>query len=185
VSRDSVFLRVVPEMNLDFSSERQADCIGESVLSVKNLTDSLMAEDKLYFDFGDGFTSDMDEIDHVFAQSGEFNVKLVGVREFCVTEKILPMVFGPIKLPNVITPGNEDDKNDTFTIQYGDKPGPTPDDYGFTTSIIIYDRWGRKVYDNPDYKSDWAGGDLSAGVYYYEVSVKDHATCKGWVQLVK
>jgi hypothetical protein len=184
-TRDSVFVRVVPKLVPEFSFSRKSDCTGESLLSVKNLTDSLMDADQLYFDFGDGTTSDLDEVEHVYSESGSYNVKLVAVRDFCITESVQPMVFGPLKFPNVITPALEDDKNDTFTIQFGDEPGRSPADYGFKTRVAIYDRWGRPVYENDDYQSDWAGGDLSTGVYYYEVTVQDHATCKGWVHLVK
>ena len=185
VSRDSVLLSVVPELRPDFSFERASDCEGESVLTVTNLTDSLLAGDQLYFDFGDGTTSDLEEVRHLFTETGQYNVKLVGVRDFCVTETLVPMHFGPLKFPNVITPGLEDGKNDTFAIQFGDSPGLTPDALGFRTSVTIYDRWGRLVYKSEDYKSDWSGADLATGVYYYEASVQDHSTCKGWVHLVK
>jgi gliding motility-associated-like protein len=184
-TRDSVFVRVVPRIVPEFTFARRSDCTGESVLSVTNLTDSLMDTDQLYFDFGDGTTSDLNAVEHLYTESGLYNVKLIAVREFCVTESVQPMTFGPLKFPNVITPALEDDKNDTFTIQFGDEPGPSPADFGFKTRVAIYDRWGRLVYENDDYRSDWSGSDLSTGVYYYEVTVQDHATCKGWVHLVK
>jgi gliding motility-associated-like protein len=185
VSRDSVVLRVVPGMNPEFSFEREADCLGKNNLIVKNLTDSLMAGDHLYFDFGDGSTSDLPEVEHIFENSGQYNIKLVGVREFCVTEEVIPLTFGPLKFPNVITPEMKDGLNDAFGVQYGDAPGPVPSDYGFKTNVVIYDRWGKLVYENSDYKYDWTGSDLPTGTYYYEVTVEEHATCKGWVHLVK
>lgn len=185
VSRDSVLLTVIPKLVPEFSFSRAADCIGGTHISVKNLTDSLLAGDQLFFDFGDGTTSDLEEVDHAFTGSGRFNVKLVAIRDFCVTETVVPMDFGALKFPNVITPGLADDKNDSFAIQFGDNPDLHPDDLGFRTGIVIYDRWGRLVYESDDYRSDWRGDDLVSGVYYYEVTIDDHATCKGWVHLVK
>lgn len=182
---DSVFLRVVPKLNPEFSWERQADCLGENKLMMKNLTDSLMDGDRLYFEFGDGTTSDLEDVEHVYEKSGEYDVKLVGVREFCVTEKHLPLVFGPLKLPNVITPGVKDNINDTFRVQYGDTPEHVPADFGFRTQVQIYDRWGRRVFESDDYQHDWAAADQVTGVYYYEVTVEEHATCKGWIHVVK
>jgi hypothetical protein len=186
VSRDSVLLGVVPLINPEFEFDRVADC-SENMpkLTVKNLTDSLWAGDHVYFDFGDGTTSDLTQLEHLFEESGRYNVKVVAVREFCVTEKVVPLNFGSLKFPNVITPGVLDGKNDTFTIQYGKDPEADPSDFGFRVALQIYDRWGRPVYENDDYKSDWAGAGLSTGVYYYEATVQDHDTCKGWVHLVK
>jgi gliding motility-associated-like protein len=112
-------------------------------------------------------------------------VKLIGVREFCVSEETVPMPVFKLLIPNIITPGNEDSANDKFIIQYGDIPGETPATYGFKTSVIIYNRWGNKVYESVDYQYDWDGSGLAAGVYYYEVTVDHHATCKSWIQLVK
>lgn len=185
VSRDSVLLTVVPKLIPEFTFERGSDCVGGTHLTVKNLTDSLQAGDRLYFDFGDGTKSDLEEVEHNFTESGKFNVKLVAIRDFCISEAVVPMDFGALKFPNVITPALDDGKNDTFAIQFGDNPDLHPDGLGFKTSITIYDRWGRLVYENEDYKSDWAGDDLVTGVYYYEVSVADHTSCKGWVHLIK
>ncbi len=154
-------------------------------MSVRNLTDSLRAGDRVYFDFGDGITSDDEEIEHEFKVDGLYNVKLVGVREFCVTEKIIPMPVFKLFIHNVITPQLKDDANDTFTIQLGDETGVTPGDYGFKTSVTIFNRWGNKVYESQDYQYDWDGDGVEAGIYYYEVSVDDHATCKSWLHLVK
>ena len=66
-------------------------------------------------------------------------------------------------IPNVITP-NGDGKNDTFIIQQ---------DYRVESPLAlkVYNRWGELVYDSPNYRNDWSGQGLSAGVYYY--------TCQG------
>lgn len=90
-----------------------------------------------------------------------------------------------LKIPNVITPGREDGANDKFIIQYGDREGDTPATYGYKTGLIIYNRWGSKVYEAADYQYNWEGAELAAGVYYYELTVEGHATCKSWLQLIK
>jgi hypothetical protein len=88
-------------------------------------------------------------------------------------------------IPNVITPRVKDDANDKLTIQLGNEAGITPADYGYKTSLSIFNRWGEKVYESADYQYDWDGANLAGGIYYYEVSVDDHATCKSWIHLVK
>jgi hypothetical protein len=178
-------LTVIPLIEPDFEIDRGAECFDRPKITVKNLTDSLRDGDRLFFDFGDGQTSDAEEGEHDFNKDGLYSVKLVGVRDICVTEKIIPMPVFKLVIPNVITPKVKDNANDTFTIQLGDENGLTPGYYGFKTSLIIYNRWGEKVYEADDYQYDWDGEGLASGVYFYEVSVDGHATCKSWLQLVK
>jgi hypothetical protein len=185
IRRDTVELTVIPLIEPDFEIDRGAECFDRPKITVKNLTDSLRDGDRLFFDFGDGQTSDAEEGEHDFNKDGLYSVKLVGVRDICITEKIIPMPVFKLVIPNVITPKVKDDANDTFTIQLGDENGLTPGYFGFKTSLIIYNRWGEKVYEAADYQYDWDGEGLASGVYFYEVSVDGHATCKSWLHLVK
>jgi len=185
IHKDTVQLNVIPVIEPEFEISQSEECFNRPVVMVHSTTDSLWQDDRLFFDFGDGTTADTEEAQHEYAKDGLFNVKLVGVREFCVTEKVMPTPVFRLLIPNIITPGKVDNVNDRFIIQYGDQKNNTPADYGFKTSVVIYNRWGSKVYESPDYQYDWEGEGLAAGVYFYEVTVSDHATCKSWVQLVK
>jgi gliding motility-associated-like protein len=185
-SRDSAWVYVIPTINPDFEFKRTADCSATvPELGVINLTDSLLVGDLVYFDFGDGTTSDQIETVHRYEKGGVYNVKVVARREFCVTEKVVSMAYAPLLYPNVITPGVEDDKNDVYQIQFGEQEGKTPLDYGFNTELSIYDRWGKLVYENAEYQHDWNASDVAGGVYYYQVTIQDHATCKGWLHVIK
>ena len=63
----------------------------------------------------------------------------------------------PVTIPNVLTP-NGDNINDTFKIKNLNT---------WTANyIVIYNRWGKIVYEQTDYKNDWNGGDVPPGVYY-------------------
>ncbi|HEX6224739.1 MAG TPA: PKD domain-containing protein, partial [Chryseolinea sp.] len=177
----AVIVPIVPELEIG----RSAECFNRPKVTVKNVTDSLREGDYMYFDFGDGVTSDLPELEHEFKQDGLYPVKLVGVREFCVTENNVAMPVFKLFIPNVITPSIKDEANDTFAIQFGDEKGATPGDYGFKTALTIFNRWGEKVFESPDYQYDWDGGDLPSGVYFYEISVDGHATCKSWLHLMK
>ena len=185
VQRDTVQLNVIPIIRPEFEVERTAECINRPHVDVMSSTDSLRENDLLFFDFGDGSTSDEMEADHTYEHDGLYNVKLVGVREFCVSETVVPVPIFTLLIPNIITPGNEDGTNDKFTIQYGDTPGNTPADYDFKTAVVIYNRWGEMVFQSEDYQYDWKGEGLAAGMYYYEVTVDHHSTCKSWLQLIK
>lgn len=61
-----------------------------------------------------------------------------------------------VMIPNVFTP-NGDQLNDIFQI----------DERMIGADILIFDRWGDKVYENTYYQNEWNGGDLPSGVYYY------------------
>jgi hypothetical protein len=185
IQKDTVQLNVIPLIVPEFEIDRSAECLARPHVSVMNLTDSLWNGDALFYDFGDGSTSDQLETEHIYEKDGLYNVKLVGVREICVSETVVPIPVFTLLIPNVITPGNEDGTNDKFTIQYGDTPGTTPADFDFKTAVTIYNRWGEMVYESQDYKYDWKGDGLAAGIYFYEVTVDQHSTCKSWLQLVK
>ncbi|WP_342084558.1 gliding motility-associated C-terminal domain-containing protein [Dyadobacter sp. OTU695] len=93
-------------------------------------------------------------------------------------------------LPNVFTP-NGDSKNDVF------QPYECP---AFVQSLEfkVFNRWGAEVFSSKDVNINWdgktnGGKELSAGQYYYEVTInfesfkKEGAetTMKGWVQLLR
>ncbi|RZK56841.1 MAG: gliding motility-associated C-terminal domain-containing protein, partial [Hymenobacter sp.] len=77
---------------------------------------------------------------------------------------------------NVVT-ANGDGRNDYFTIrnlrQY---PG---------TTLAVFNRWGRKLYESADYRNDYGGENTSAGLYYYYCRLADGRTYRGWFELIK
>ncbi|HYG18228.1 MAG TPA: PKD domain-containing protein [Ohtaekwangia sp.] len=182
---DTVQLNVVQEIDPAFEIIRESDCTSLPRILVKNTTDSLYADDIVFFDFGDGTTSDRGELSHQYEQEGVYQLKLVTARAMCVTEKTVPVAAYRLSVPNVITPGSHDGKNDTFIVRFSESDDITPDDLGMGISVVIYNRWGREVYASPDYQHDWSAEGLPSGTYFYEVTVAGHATCRSWVQVIK
>lgn len=95
-----------------------------------------------------------------------------------------------IELPNVITP-NGDGKNDTF------EPLDCPS-FVQAVEFKVFNRWGAKVFETKDVNINWdgknnSGNELSAGQYYYEMTVYFEsvqrggkpAQFKGWVQILR
>jgi hypothetical protein len=35
--------------------------------------------------------------------------------------------------------------------------------------LLIFDRWGRKIYDDSNYQSDWQAKGVPDGVYYFKL----------------
>lgn len=84
-------------------------------------------------------------------------------------------------IPNVITPGSKDNKNDAFVIHGIER---------FAASrLVIFNRWGNHVLEADNYQNNWDATGLSAGSYYYVLELTDSnnekQTFKGWVQVIK
>ncbi len=86
----------------------------------------------------------------------------------CIGTATVTIVTDSLLIPNVFSP-NGDGINDVLTLNYwGDDWG----DY----QILIYDRWGRKVFETKDTQLFWNGQDsngqdLPEGVYYLYVRI--------------
>lgn len=73
-----------------------------------------------------------------------------------------------LKLPNVITPSDQNNINDFFEFPEG-----TP---FRKLEINIYNRWGKLVFKSLDPAFRWDGsinGKFETGVFYYVVDLKD------------
>lgn len=86
-------------------------------------------------------------------------------------DSVIPPPVLPIVIPNVFTPGKIDGLNDTFVIE-----NLLPNSH-----LIVYNRWGTKVYESKDYKNDWTGDKHSDGVYYYILYTPDGKDYHGTV----
>jgi len=75
-----------------------------------------------------------------------------------------------LDIPNVFTP-NDDGINERFEIELMDEYGKSKGDFRIAylaNEFLVFDRWGKKVYDAINYKSeDWDGGRLSDGTYFF------------------
>ena len=94
--------------------------------------------------------------------AGYYTIKYLAVSEKnCFRDSTMIDIFVKdcdIYVPNVFTP-NGDGKNDKFVIINMDE---------FPNSkLVIFNRWGLKVYENTYYRNDWTGGDAPDGTYYY------------------
>jgi len=124
------------------------------------------------YQWQDGNTSPSFEI----TRPGYYSVEII--RNGCSSKDTLGVEFCDerIEVPNVFTP-NGDGKNDTFEIR-GIELG--------TWSLVVFDRYGQKIYSEKSYLNDWDAVGKSSGIYYY--SITQHTTGKskhGWVHVIK
>ncbi len=82
-----------------------------------------------------------------------------------------------LTIPNAFSP-NSDGINDTFVI-------PKIALYE-GNQLIVFDRTGKTVYQANNYQSDWDGGDLPAGTYFYSLSIPvNKQVLRGTVSILK
>lgn len=98
------------------------------------------------------------------------------IDDVSITEIICEPVF-----PNVFTP-NDDAMNESW------QPKLCLDD-DEQADIIVYNRWGQKVYESINKDAFWdgrttSGNDVSEGTYYYIITTKKE-TYKGTIQLLR
>ena len=79
-----------------------------------------------------------------------------------------------VEIPNVITP-NGDGSNDIFIIK-NIQHHPN-------TSLLIFDRWGKKVYENANYNNEWKGEGTADGTFFYILDVPDDKKYNGFITI--
>ncbi|MBL0315767.1 MAG: gliding motility-associated C-terminal domain-containing protein [Flavobacteriales bacterium] len=71
-----------------------------------------------------------------------------------------------ITFPNIITP-NGDSKNEYWRPFLRQNPSADLSSVFTTYDLLVFDKWGRQVFDSNSFNDAWKGNDNSDGVYYY------------------
>jgi len=93
---------------------------------------------------------------------------LVTVNDDCV---VLPCTENDVVISKVLTP-NGDIYNEFFEVT-------GIDGCGFVVDLIIFNRWGTKIFESNDYGNNWNGssrsgsGFVPSGTYYYVVTLRN------------
>jgi gliding motility-associated-like protein len=112
------------------------------------------------WNFGDGSFADGESVVHTYQDTGTFEVIYTVVNENeCIDTLIrIITVIREVIVPNAFSP-NGDGYNDFFVVKYLEL---------FPNSeILIFNRWGNKVFSNTDYKNDWDGENQPDGTYFF------------------
>ncbi len=97
----------------------------------------------------------------------------VSINDDCV---VLPCSLEDIQssISKAVTP-NGDNRNDYFTIDFASE-------CGFTYDLMIFNRWGNKIYEATNYQNDWDGystnsatssNQLPSGTYFYILEIRN------------
>ena len=126
------------------------------------------------WDFGDGSTSDEANPLHTFDGLSDYEVSLQVTNAIGCTDIAYTLINGPVLLyiPNAFTPNN-DGINDVFRVI-----GSSIERF----EILIFNRWGEKVYESTDINQVWDGSHEGGNyyvpndIYQYVVKVKGFDT---------
>ncbi|MEL7004078.1 MAG: PKD domain-containing protein, partial [Bacteroidota bacterium] len=168
--RDTVNVEVL-SLDVQFEIEKIGDCFDLPSFSLANTGESA---DSYIWNFGDGLTSEDEELIYKYEEEGIYTITLTGRREFCEFSESVAVDAFELKVPNVFTPDIVDGENDTFIVR-SQEP----------VDLKILNRWGKVIYENSEYIDQWDGENHPAGVYYYEVTTKEDVVCRSWLHLVR
>ncbi len=164
-------INVFPKPNAEFRPEPAETDILESWVAFNNLSDNTYWS---YWALGDGEYSTETEPMHHYLDTGNFHIVLYietehGCRD-TVSHDILVRESITFYAPNAFTP-DENGINEEFLVK------GTGVDYS-TFHMMIYDRWGKQVFESDDIYKGWDGkinGNLvrESEVFTWVVTYKD------------
>jgi gliding motility-associated-like protein len=107
--------------------------------------------------------------------------ELIGSEVEVVLELLSPQLFNADYEPmNVLTP-NGDGLNDCFEMT-GLRTDVCGDEF---SRVVLYNRWGSKVFESNSRDFRWCDIDLTDGVYFYYVEYSGQNPYRGWMTIVR
>lgn len=168
--QDSVTVTVIPTVTADFSYDFISGCEAKPAI---RFTNTSTGAENYQWKINGALVTEEESFDHYFEEPGTYNISLTSGMRICSNEKNVSLELKEFKIPNVFTP-NGDEINEYFEITSN-----------VPVNLMIYNRWGKEVYKNPDYQNEWSADGFSTGVYYYEAKLPDKTICKGWLHVLR
>ncbi|MEI6820525.1 MAG: PKD domain-containing protein [Bacteroidota bacterium] len=161
-------IKVFPQPHAEFTWNPLTGVLSNPII---NFYDASTPYNPLFtniWDFGDGSAFDFSKNPtHIFLTADVFNVIMIVTTDSTygncsdTVRHAITVIADSLIFPNIITP-NGDNFNDNFVIK-GLEKGAYP-----SNRLVIYNRWGKKVYDANNYQNGAFDGEgLPDGVYYY------------------
>ncbi|MBD2713487.1 gliding motility-associated C-terminal domain-containing protein [Microvirga sp. STR05] len=176
---DTVIVNVSPRPQVTAIASTPNEVVGAPVTFTASATGGTVSS--YTWDFGDGTTGTGASATHSYTSAEPngttYQVRLTakyGPDGGCEEVRTLTVLVRGIQKPNVITP-NGDGKNDTFRPFLTFQP----------VNIQIFNRWGKKVFEQSNYTDGWGKSNVPGGVYYYLLESSTGETWKGWVEVVR
>jgi gliding motility-associated-like protein len=132
------------------------------------------------WDFGDSTSATSPITAHSYTEEGIYTVTLYVTSEFGCMDTVshsVEIIDDILQIPNFFSPNN-DGFNDFFEIKNIEK---YPDN-----KLIIYNRWGSKIFEQYHYRNTWNAEGYSDGTYYFIFdSGKGDGTVEGTITILR
>lgn len=152
---------------------QQIDFTSTSTIASGSITSTVWS-------FGDGNGASGNPVNYAYSNAGTFPVTLIvtGSSGCADTITVNYVVDAIIEIPNVFTP-NGDGKNELLKFKNLEVFG--------SNTLTIFNRWGKKVFEQSNYKNDWNGGGHNDGTYFFILEVPEATpnVYKGYIQLMR
>lgn len=164
---DSLQVTIPPGSPLaDFETEVLASCTDVDVI-IKN--NSELAE-QFTWDFGPGVSENASSANPkvTYSYGDSIQIQLIVSNEFCsdtlnFTEQLKPLSdYFTINSSNAFSP-NGDGINDCFSPALQDLPAPDDKNFLACSTLHIFDRWGKQVFESVERNEGCWNGNLSNG----------------------
>ncbi len=170
------FVRIIPAPEISFEVDPDTGYIHKPIITFTNTS---MEGEGWLWDFGDSTANATSfNATHTYLKVNTFPVTLTANNEDgCDTSVVIDVAIKEVDLliPNVFTP-NGDGINDYFEIVENNNHEAKLEDMYVSSELIVFNRYGKKVFESNNYLNDWDGNGLSDGVYYYVLN------CQGIIQ---
>lgn len=122
-----------------------------------------------------GLVTSQDSSHFTDLSAGTYQITVTDTGGCVATSECLLVELEPIQIPNIINPNSQEADNKVFMLKGITEP-----------EVVIYNRWGKKIYQSDAYKNDWDGEKFHEGTYFYHVKDKaDGKDYSGFFQLVR
>lgn len=162
---NSNMITVHPQPVADFTTNPEIGAPGSQIAFNSAYTGNMGTWS---WDFGDGTTENLQvpTTQHVYSNMGTFTVTHIVESQFGCKDTITKTILViSLTIPNVFTP-NGDGINDYFVIDGAEQLDGV--------QLVVFNRWGKKVFESTSYKNDWDGDGSADGVYYFILTLKDN-----------
>jgi len=150
----------LPEIELLFSPDTIYLTNPKAEFSFENKSADSIGLTNWTWIFPDSTSSNSEVATYVFQDTATMVTFAYTTQDGCNDTLTLsvPLQEFEMEIPNVFTP-NGDGANEKWEI-------PDLRKY-ISNEIVIFDRWGKKVFEATNYYNNWDGGRLGDGVYFY------------------
>jgi gliding motility-associated-like protein len=173
------YVQIHPKPEIDFITTPSIIPLSNPTLTIQNNT---IYGDTWEWDFGDGNSSNLKEPQNSYSTEGDYTVLLKATSSNnCIDtlSKKVKVVDDDYQTYNVITPNN-DGYNDVFQVNNVESL--------LSCKLLVYNRWGKLIYENNNYDNTWTGANQPDGVYFFVIEYESYfeeKTLTGTVHILK